>query len=116
MVAMNSAPTAPVTPAMAMTGSLFTLVSSCLRMILTENRYPLFRDHAPETKKAPVLFRRGFGSTGAKSSTTRARLLEPSGSSGFLWWFSQSTSWRGLMRERLADVNGASLENPPQHG
>jgi hypothetical protein len=27
MVAMNSAPTAPVTPAMAMTGSFFTLVS-----------------------------------------------------------------------------------------
>jgi hypothetical protein len=41
---MNSAPTAPVTPAMAITGSLFTFVSS-----------------VAGNKKAPDLFRRGFG-------------------------------------------------------
>ena len=47
MVAMNSAPTAPVTPTIATTGSLLTLALH-------------FWDHAGN-KKAPDLFRRGFG-------------------------------------------------------
>src|ERR1700704_2074938 len=47
MVAMNSAPTAPVTPAMATTGLLFT---GSLHQAI---------------KKAPDLFRRGFGSDDA---------------------------------------------------
>ena len=48
MVAMNSAPTAPVTPTMATTGSFFTFDLHCLSL------------HAGN-KKAPDLFRRGFG-------------------------------------------------------
>src|SRR4051812_22134697 len=51
MVAMNSAPTAPVTPAIATTASFFTVVSTS-KIILSN-------------KKAPVLFRRGFGSDDA---------------------------------------------------
>ena len=106
-VAMNSAPTAPVTPAMAMTGSFFTLVSSCLRMIFTENRYPLsgimrFRDHAPD-KKAPVLFRRGFGSTGAKVRLRAHVSSSPRGLRGFRGGF------RG--RHHGADLCGRVL--PP---
>jgi hypothetical protein len=50
---MNSAPTAPVTPAMATTGSFFTGVS------------PLIWAMLRAIKKAPVLFRRGFGSDDA---------------------------------------------------
>ena len=47
MVAMNSAPTAPVTPAMATTGSLVTLVSMCMLQAI---------------KKPRTFIRRGFGS------------------------------------------------------
>ena len=49
MVAMNSAPTAPVTPAMATTGSFFTVLSIFLSMIAAGN------------KKAPDHQVRGFG-------------------------------------------------------
>ena len=47
MVAMNSAPTAPVTPTIATTGSLLTFV--------------LHFSGSAGNKKAPDLFRRGFG-------------------------------------------------------
>jgi hypothetical protein len=55
MVAMNSAPTAPVTPAMATTGSFFTLLSSYLSMIFSKNRYPLFRIMLQTIKKPRTL-------------------------------------------------------------
>jgi hypothetical protein len=74
MVAMNSAPTAPVTPAMATTGSFFTwLYPLCLNMIPAQTlrvcregkpvpthrvdaRGHAFPDHAAGNKKAPDLF------------------------------------------------------------
>src|ERR1700736_1352649 len=70
MVAMSSAPTAPVTPAMATTGSFFTLlyplglsmISAQTRsaFVARENRYPpsgqarghAFPDHAPDQRLA----------------------------------------------------------------
>jgi hypothetical protein len=54
---------------MAMTGSFFTLVS--------------FSGDAAGNKKAPVLFRRGFGSTGAKSRLRAHVSQSPRGLRGF---------------------------------
>src|SRR6266849_1505387 len=65
MVAMNSAPTAPVTPAMATTGLLFT---GSLHQAI---------------KKAPDLFRRGFGSDDAIVQLRAHASRGPRGLCGF---------------------------------
>jgi hypothetical protein len=73
-VAMNSAPTAPVTPAMATTGSLRTLVSTSFEhdlranasaFVARENRFPLFRIMLEAIKKPRTFWGRGFGSDDA---------------------------------------------------
>src|SRR6266849_3115053 len=97
MVAMNSAPTAPVTPAMATTGSFFTLVSS----LFEYDRHPLFRIMLQAIKKAPVLFRRGFGSDDAIVTATRARLPKPRRALRFWWCVWWSRSWRGTYAEKF---------------
>src|SRR3984957_5742570 len=61
IVVMNSAPTAPVTPTMAITGWLLTEVSPLFEHDLFGKPVPTFPDHAGKKKKAPDLFRRGFG-------------------------------------------------------
>ena len=78
MVAMNSAPTAPVTPAMATTGSLLTGLSSWLSI------------NAAGNKKAPVLFRRGFGSDNAIVRLRAHGSRAPGGCFGFRGRFGRS--------------------------
>src|SRR6188472_4372313 len=70
MVAMNSAPTAPVTPTMATTGSLLTGLSSLI-------------SNDAGNKKAPVLFRRGFGSDDAIVRLRAHGSRAPGGCFGF---------------------------------
>ena len=64
MVAMNSPPTAPVTPTMATTASFFTFISI-------------------SNKKAPVLFRRGFGYNDAIVQLRAHASRGPRGLAGF---------------------------------
>ena len=83
-VAMNWAPTAPVTPAIATTGSFFTsLYPLCLSMTLSENRYPLFRIMLQAIKK-PRTF--SGGASGSDDAIVRLRAHAsrgPAGLSGF---------------------------------
>src|ERR1700737_1153343 len=90
MVAMNSAPTAPVTPAMATTGSFFTLlyplglsmISAQTRcaFVAREKRYPLFRI-MPQAIKKPRTFS-GGASVQMMRSSGYAR-TPPEGPGGF---------------------------------
>src|SRR5262249_31362053 len=87
MVAMNSAPTAPVTPTIATTGSLLTLALH-------------FWDHAGN-KKAPDLCRRGFGGRYASSRLRAHASRTPKGLGGF---------GRGFRSQRHgADLCGTDL-------
>ena len=94
MVAMNSAPTAPVTPAMATTGSWLTGLSSSLSMIAAGN------------KKAPVLFRRGFGSDNAIVRLRAHGSRAPGGCFGFRGAFGRSRHGADLCGRVAAGVNG----------
>src|SRR3954471_19538468 len=88
MVAMNSAPTAPVTPAMAITGSFVTLVSPSGKQTI---------------KKAPVLFRRGFGSDDAIVGLRAHGSRAPRGCFGFHGAFGgrvHGTAYEGEFRLR----------------
>src|SRR5882724_7925012 len=78
MVAMNSAPTAPVTPAMATTGSFLTLVSH------------------QAIKKAPDLFRRGSGSDDAIVQLRAHVSRGPRGLCGFRGAFGADRHGAGL--------------------
>jgi hypothetical protein len=85
MVAMNSTPTAPVTPAMATTGSCFTWLSI-------------------RQQKSPGPFRRGFGSDNAIVCLRAQFSRSPDGLCGFRGAF--GVRHHGLMREILIGVNG----------
>ena len=69
-----------------------------------------FEPDRAHNKKAPDLFRRGFGSEGAGRSTTRANLPKPGRALRFSRCVWSGCSWRGLMREIFAGVNGFPAE------
>ena len=101
MVAMNSAPTAPVTPAMATTGSFFTLALH-------------------QAIKKPRTF--SGGASGSDDAIVRLRAHAsrgPGGLAGFRGAFGGRASWRGLMREicgwrqRLSDGKSRINEVEP---
>ena len=83
-VAMNWAPTAPVTPAIATTGSFFTwLCPLCLSTIPAESRYPLFRIMLQAIKK-PRTFSGGASGSDDAIVYLRAHASRgPGGLSGF---------------------------------
>ena len=67
-------------------------------------------------KKAPDLFRRGFGSDDAIVRLRAHGSRAPGGCFGFRGAFGGRDSWRGLMREDCAAVNGFWTQNQPSNG
>ena len=103
MVAMNSAPTAPVTPAMATTGSLLTGLSPGSSM------------NAAGNKKAPVLFRRGFGLDDAVVRLRAHGSRAPGGGFGFRGAFGRSRHGADLCGRPSPPSTGFRL-NPGCNG
>jgi hypothetical protein len=75
-------------------------------MIFSENRRPLFQDHAQAIKKAPDLFRRGFGSDDAAELLRAHDSESPRGLFGFRRGFEGRHHWRGTIGAGGARVNG----------
>jgi hypothetical protein len=107
---------------MATTGSFFTLAYPlCLSMIPAQTLrvcrdgkpVPTFPDHAAGNKKAPDLFRRGFGSDDAfvrlRAHVSRA----PRELGGFRGAFGVRHHGGELMREISLGVNGFRVEKQP---
>ena len=99
MVAMNSAPTAPVTPTMATTGSFVTFVF--LRFA--------------GNKKAPVLFRRGFGSDDAIVRLRAHGSRAPGGCFGFRGAFGGRVHGADLCGRVLPPSTAFGAENAPSN-
>ena len=77
---------------------------------------PTFPDHAAGNKKAPDLFRRGFGSDDAIVRLRAHASRGPRGLCGFGGAFGGRDHERDLMGESLVGVNGFCIENRSQRG